>query len=109
MPAGTGRTGNKLLDALPPDELDGLRAALIPVEVGTSDRFYERGRPIEDVYFPVDCVASLLSEMDDGRSVEVATVGNEGVVGLPVFLRAGSTSSNRALCQIPGSAHRMSA
>lgn len=65
---------------------------------------FEQGEPIEWVAFPVSGVWSLISVMEDGRSVEVATVGNEGFVGLPVFLRATLTSSHRAIVQIPGRA-----
>jgi CRP-like cAMP-binding protein len=54
------------------------------------------------VTFPTEGVCSLLSVVDDGRTVEVATVGNEGFVGLPVFLQATLTSSHRAIVQIPG-------
>jgi CRP-like cAMP-binding protein len=63
---------------------------------------YEQSEPIERVIFPLDGVFSLISLMDDGRGVEIATVGNEGFVGLPVFLQAARTSAHRAIAQIPG-------
>jgi CRP-like cAMP-binding protein len=96
--------GNRLLAAV-----DGpLRAAI--AEAGTLQEFdtralqFEQGEPIKSVSFPIAGVWSLISVMEDERSVEVATVGNEGFVGLPVFLRATLTSSHRAIVQIPGRA-----
>jgi len=65
---------------------------------------FEQGQPIERVIFPLVGVCSLLSVMEDGRSIEVATIGNEGFVGLPVFLQATLTSSHRAMVQVPGEA-----
>jgi CRP-like cAMP-binding protein len=65
---------------------------------------YEQGETIDAVLFPIDGVFSLVTVMDDGRAVEVATVGNEGFVGLPVFLQARLTSAHRAFSQIAGDA-----
>ncbi len=59
------------------------------------------------IYFPLDAVVSVLA-VADGGVVEVATIGNEGVVGLPIFLGAG-TSPGLAFCQVPGSAERLAA
>jgi CRP-like cAMP-binding protein len=70
---------------------------------------YRENEPIEHVYFPVTGVLSLVSQMHDGRGVEVATIGNEGMAGLPVFLQASLTSAHMAFSQIPGKALRMSA
>lgn len=69
---------------------------------------YEPGKPIEHTYFPTGCVLSVLAVMDDGQAVEVATVGNEGMVGVPVFLGV-STSPGLAFCQMPGWTLRMPA
>lgn len=99
---------NRLLSALPRQELEWLTELLEPVTLGFKQRLYESNRPIEQVYFPLTSVNSLLVEMQDGRSVEVGTVGNEGMVGLPVFLGAASTSGY-AIAQIPGAALRMPA
>jgi CRP-like cAMP-binding protein len=65
---------------------------------------YEQGETIDEVVFPLDGVFSLVTVMDDGRAVEVATVGNEGFVGLPVFLQSTLTSAHRAFSQIAGDA-----
>ena len=64
--------------------------------------------PIEHVYFLNNSVVSLLTLMADGAAIEVATVGNEGMLGLPVFL-GGDTIPMNAIVQIPGQAMRMQA
>jgi CRP-like cAMP-binding protein len=102
-------TGNRILDALPSEQLEKMRPSFESVEAETRETVYERDVPIEHVYFPVRTVFSLVSEGSDGRAVEVATVGNEGMVGVPVFLMAGYTSSVKAFCQVPGPAIRMPA
>lgn len=99
---------NALLAALPPDEAARLRDRLEPVSVGIKDLIYEPNGPITHVHFPLSGVFSLVVEMADGLSVEVATVGNEGLVGLPVFLGAES-SPHRAFAQVPGDSLRLPA
>jgi len=79
------------------------------VSLGLRDSVYEMDKPIEHVYFPLTGVLSLVSQMDDGRGVEIATIGNEGMAGLPVFLQASYTSSHTAFCQVPGESLRMPA
>jgi CRP-like cAMP-binding protein len=69
---------------------------------------WEPGRPIEAVYFPLDFVASILAVTSEGLQVEVGTVGNEGLVGLPVFLGAESCPG-RAFVQVPGQGERLDA
>jgi CRP-like cAMP-binding protein len=66
---------------------------------------WEPNQPIEAVYFPIDAVASILA-LFDGGSVEVGTIGNEGCVGLPVFLGA-TTSTGRAMVQVAGEGERL--
>jgi CRP-like cAMP-binding protein len=68
---------------------------------------YDAGGPIPHVYFPTNCVLSMLTDVD-GEAVEVATVGNEGMAGLPVFLGTGTIPS-RCFAQVPGDALRMRA
>lgn len=68
---------------------------------------YEPDKPIEHVYFPVDGVHSMLAEVE-GIEIEVGTVGNEGMTGLPVFLGTDSTPG-RAFAQVPGQAYRLPA
>lgn len=97
---------NRVLSALPEQELEGLLPELEPIEFELKDSFYEVDRPIEHVFFVLTGVASLVSVMDDGAIVEVATVGNEGMVGLPVFLGA-DKSPLRAFMQVPGDVLRL--
>src|SRR5438067_2075690 len=70
------------------------------------EAIYEPGQPISHVYFPHSGVYSLLNVMSDGSAVEFATIGNEGMIGVPVLLEAESFPS-RAFCQIESEAHRM--
>jgi len=72
------------------------------------DVIYESGTPQPYVYFPTDCIVSLLSVMQDGSSAEIAIVGNEGLVGIALFMDSGTTPS-RAVVQSAGYAFRMKA
>jgi CRP-like cAMP-binding protein len=97
---------NRLLTALPRKEYDRLRPHLEKVSLLLKDILYEPSGPIPHVYFPLGGVVSLVIIMDSGFSLEVGIIGNEGMVGTPVFL--GSQSSlTRAISQIPGDALRM--
>jgi CRP-like cAMP-binding protein len=69
---------------------------------------FDYDQPIEHVYFPENFVGSVISIMADGTAVETATVGREGMVGLPLFLGADRTQA-QAFCQVPGEALRMEA
>src|SRR5205085_7462944 len=69
---------------------------------------FEIDQPIDHVYFLETAVASVLSVMADGGSVEAATIGYEGMVGLPVFHGTDRTSA-QSVCQVPGGAFRLSA
>ncbi|HET9932724.1 MAG TPA: Crp/Fnr family transcriptional regulator [Polyangiaceae bacterium] len=100
--------GNHILGALPQAEIDAIAPHLEPMLLDQRHVAYDVNTPIEYVYFPEDCVISLVSVMRDGQVVEVATVGNEGMIGLPLFLRARRTLG-QAFCQVPGSAFRMKA
>ena len=99
---------NRLLAALPKEVYDQLVPSLELVSLPLKQLLYQPNRAIADVYFPLTTVTSLVTLMQDGQSVEVATIGNEGLVGLPVFLGA-ETISGEAFTQIPGEAMRMSA
>ena len=105
---GLDGRGNRLLAALPETDRERLLAHAEPLELTVRQPIYEPGKPIEHVYFPIDAVLSVLAVMDDGQAVEVATVGNEGMVGIPVFLGV-STSPGLSFCQIAGRALRMPA
>lgn len=96
--------GNRLLAALPDEERAALAVDMDVVEYSVRETVYEQGQPVEHVVFPVAAVLSLVSTMSDDRAVEVATVGNEGMIGLPVFLQATMTSAHMAFAQVPGQA-----
>lgn len=99
---------NRLLAALPKEEYERLVANMESVSLEFKQSVYEPNEPIKYVYFVKRGVISLLNVMEDGREVEVATVGNEGMVGLPVFLGS-EKIPGRAFSQIPGDAWRMKA
>lgn len=103
---GWALTGNRLLDALPSEELERLRPDLEPVSLGLKDVLIESDGPIGHVWFPVDSVCSVVATMADGQQVEVGTIGNEGMVGLPVFLGRNSVPLS-TFCQVPGEAVKM--
>lgn len=100
--------GNRLLAALPPDEYDRLRPHLEHYEFGVKEMVHRPGEPITEVIFPASGVYSLVTTMDDGATMEVATVGDEGMVGIPVFL-GDATSPLTVFSQIPGDAFRLPA
>jgi CRP-like cAMP-binding protein len=97
---------NHLLTLLPEDELNALLPDLERVELEVRDLVYDVNVPIEYVYFPEDGVVSMVGLMSDGAAVEVATVGNEGMLGLPAFLGADSMLG-QAFSQVAGVAFRL--
>ena len=99
---------NKLLSFLSGEEMESLEPHLEDFPLEFKFLIYEAGGTIADVYFPRSGVISLVTVMKDGAQLEIATVGNEGMVGLPVFLGSNS-SAIRTICQIPGDAWRMKA
>jgi CRP-like cAMP-binding protein len=99
---------NHLLAAMPRSALLRMRATLEQVELVYGQVLYEPLGPIRHVYFPLDCLVSLLTAVDRSRSLEVGMVGNEGMVGMPMVLGIG-VSAVRALVQGSGTALRMTA
>jgi CRP-like cAMP-binding protein len=99
------QAANQLLAALPRSDYERLRSDLVTVPMKLKQILWEPNRPIEAVYFPTDAVASILA-LTDGHTVEVGTIGNEGLVGLPVFLGA-TTSPGRAIVQVAGQGDRL--
>jgi CRP-like cAMP-binding protein len=102
------RDANRILASLPSAAYQRVRSKLEPTEFRSGQHLHEVDGPIAHVYFPRSGVASVVARMDDGRTVEVATIGNEGVVGLGAYLGDGS-SPMEAFVQIPGEAVRMDA
>src|SRR5450631_2678482 len=92
---------NQLLDALPASDYQRVAShlELIPMKLG--DVLYESGATLRYVYFPTTCSISLLYVMEDGASAEIAIVGNEGVLGISLFM-GGDTTPSRAVVQSAG-------
>jgi CRP-like cAMP-binding protein len=99
---------NRLLAALPQPQRDRLLAQLEPVDLELKQIVAEPNVPIPFVYFVLTGVISLVLNVEEDGLSEVATVGNEGFVGVPILLGADSTPLT-VMCQIPGSALRMPA
>ena len=70
------------------------------------DVLYESGAPLSHVYFPANCIVSLLYSLSDGASAEIAMAGDEGLVGISLFM-GGETTTNRAVVQSAGHAYRL--
>ena len=97
---------NKLLAALPPDIYQRLQPnlELVPLKLGAP--VYEAGGKQPYVYFPTNAIVSLLYVMNNGASAEIAVVGNEGLVGISMFM-GGETTPSRAVVQSAGQAFRL--
>jgi CRP-like cAMP-binding protein len=99
-------TSNQLLAALPREVLSRLRQQLDFVELPLGLVLYESGSPQSHVYFPSTAIVSLLYVTEAGSSAEIAMVGNEGVVGIALFM-GGETRPNRAVVQSGGFGYRL--
>jgi CRP-like cAMP-binding protein len=97
---------NKILASIPDGDRQRLSRRLEPVSLRFGQVLYEPGRAIRYVYFPVNCLVSLLTSVDRHRTLEVGMVGNEGMAGMPFILGVG-ISGVRALVQGAGQALRM--
>ncbi|MFY2764016.1 Crp/Fnr family transcriptional regulator [Arenimonas sp. MALMAid1274] len=97
---------NYLLAALPPEVQERLYPHLELVALPLGQVLYESGDTLRHVYFPVDSIVSLLYVMESGASGEISVVGNEGLIGVALFMGGESTSS-RAVVQSAGSAYRL--
>ncbi|AFY58226.1 cAMP-binding protein [Rivularia sp. PCC 7116] len=101
-------SANQLLMGLPSEEYKRLVPYLKPVSLSLGQVIYEPKQLIKEVYFPLEAMISLVSIMKDNSTTEIGLVGNEGMVGLPVFL-GGNTATNRAIVQVHGNALKMDA
>jgi len=99
---------NHLLAALPDAEWQRWLPQLELVEMPLGQVLYESGSTLSHVYFPITAIVSLLYVMEDGASAEIAVVGNEGIVGIALFMGGESTSS-RAVVQSAGQGLRLKA
>lgn len=99
---------NALLAALPATEREDLTHHLERVPLKPGQILYDTGQTINHAYFPLDCIVSLHYVMQNGDAAEIAIIGNEGVVGVPLLMGGESTQS-RAIVQNGGSAYRLKA
>ncbi len=99
---------NRLLASLPPAGFALLSPQLTLVEMDKGRLICDPGDPIDTIYFPHDCVISLMTLMESGAAIETATIGREGAFGLTAAL-APRESLSRAIIQVPGRASRISA
>ncbi|MEP6941250.1 MAG: Crp/Fnr family transcriptional regulator, partial [Rudaea sp.] len=89
---------NHLLASLPPVEWDRWQSQLEWIDMPLGHVLYESGNSQSHVYFPTTAIVSLLYVMESGASAEIAVVGNEGVVGISLFM-GGETTPSRAVVQ----------
>ena len=97
---------NHLLAALSPAERERLYPHLRLVKLPLGKALYESGDVLRNVYFPVDCIVSLLYVLESGASAEISVVGNEGLIGVALFM-GGETTPSRAIVQSAGHAYRL--
>ena len=99
---------NRLLAALPPDEIERLLPTFQKISFSLGDVVYESSGHLDYVYFPTTAIISLLYTMENGSTAEMGLTGNDGVVGIALFM-GGGTMPNRAVVQSAGDAIRMKA
>ena len=97
---------NHLLNAVSKSVQQRLFPLLEPFEMKLGQVLYESGDELRHVYFPVNCIVSLLYVMENGSSAEISVVGNEGTVGVAIFM-GGNTTTSRAIVQSAGYAFRV--
>ena len=108
MPSPHSPKQNHLINALPAAEFARIvpNLELVPMPLG--EALYESGGRLQHVYFPTTSIVSLLYVMEDGASAEIAVVGNEGILGIALFM-GGETTPSRAVVQSAGYGYRMKA
>jgi CRP-like cAMP-binding protein len=97
---------NHILDALPQPERERLFPHLKLVTLPLGKVLYESGDTLRHIYFPIDSIVSLLYVLKNGESAEIAVVGNDGAIGVALFM-GGETTTNRAIVQSAGSAYQL--
>ena len=107
-PVADSPKANHLLAALPAEEWSRWLPQLELVDLPLGNVIYESGATMRHAYFPITAIVSLLYVMENGASAEIAVVGNEGVVGIALFMGGGSTPS-RAVVQSAGKSYRIKA
>jgi CRP-like cAMP-binding protein len=107
VPIAHNPAENHLLAALANEEQERIFPHLQLVDMPLGKVLYESGDMLRYVYFPADCIVSLLYVLADGASAELAVAGNEGLIGIALFM-GGETTPNRAIVQSTGHAYRLS-
>ena len=97
---------NLLLASLPENERERLDPFLVEEQLPIGKILIEPNEPIQNLYFPFDCITSTVQQMSDGTSVETGLMGVEGLVGIQLWLRSPRTSTT-TLVQVAGTARRM--
>lgn len=108
MLVGVDKLSNHLLAALPDKEWQRWQSQLERVDLKLGQVLYESGGKMQHVYFPIDAIVSLLFVLENGASAEIAVVGNEGIVGVSLFM-GGETTPSRAVVQSAGQCIRLNA
>ena len=106
MPAPDSPNQNHLLAALPTAEFERLAPHLERAPLLLGHTLYEPGGQLQHVYFPTTAIVSLLYVLESGASAEIAGVGNEGMVGISLFM-GGDTTSSSAVVQASGQSYRL--
>lgn len=106
MPGTSSPQQNHILEALPQPERDRLFPHLKLVKLPLGKVLYESGDTLRHIYFPTNAIVSLLYVLRDGESAEIAVVGNDGAIGVALFM-GGETTTNRAIVQSAGSAYQL--
>jgi CRP-like cAMP-binding protein len=108
MSSPDGPENNHLLAALPAEEFRQLEPHLEKYPMRLGETLYRPGEPLQHAHFPTTAIVSILYVMDSGASAEVASVGNEGVLGIPLFM-GGKTTPSSAVVQSAGLSYRLKA
>jgi len=107
MPISKNPKRNHLLAALPDAEWQRWLPHLELIDLALGQVLHETGQPLKHVYFPTTAIVSLLYLLENGSSAEIAVVGNEGVVGISLFMGGGESTPSRAVVQSAGIGFRM--
>jgi CRP-like cAMP-binding protein len=108
MSTTADQSSHQLLASLPAPEWQRIGPLLEAVDLPLGHVLYESGAKMSHVYFPTDAIVSLLYVLEDGASAEIAVVGNEGLVGVALFM-GGETTPSRAVVQSAGKGYRLRA
>jgi CRP-like cAMP-binding protein len=106
-PPSDGRPKNRLLAALPTDDFDRVRPLLKTIPLRVKQVLQKSGEPLRAVYFLNGGVASITTALSDGTTVEAATVGDEGMLGVEAFLSADAIAPGETLIQVPDTSAEM--